>query len=137
MMAHGILPLVSGNKLFLSGKPEDLSTSIVAESEDWYTWLLAEQNQAFTFQCTLGTFTAHRERKRRCWYLYDYRKQAGERLKEAAAVLVPNGDKASSLEVYLRPSRGHISRVPLDLANDKEKAFRRPIPVFDPSAVLE
>ncbi len=76
-MAGHRLPVVSEDHLLLSDEGEGQTTSIAVESEAWYHWLAAEQNQSFTFRHALGTFTMRRERKRQGWYWYAYRKQEG------------------------------------------------------------
>src|SRR5712692_1003440 len=76
-MAGHRLPVVSENHLLLPDEGEGQPTSIAVESEAWYHWLAAEQNQSFAFRHALGTFTMRRERKRQGWYWYAYRKQEG------------------------------------------------------------
>src|SRR5713101_4136994 len=112
-MAGHRLPVVSEDHLLLSDEGEGQTTSIAVESEAWYHWLAAEQNQSFTFRHALGTFTMRRERKRQGWYWYAYRKQEGSlrkaylgkteeltlvRLNRVAATMVSRGDGAAAFE---------------------------------------
>src|SRR5579863_1541356 len=112
-MGRRRLPVVSENCLIVLGAGETQPTSILIESEDWYHWLTAEQNQSFAFQHPLGTFTARRERKGHSWYWYAYRKRNGklykaylgksqevtlQRLNIAATVLVGLDNDSEALD---------------------------------------
>lgn len=78
-MGRRPLPVVSEeNGLLVGGEGKEYSPSILIESEDWYQWLIGEQNHSFTFQHALGTFTARREHKGLAWYWYAYRKRDGK-----------------------------------------------------------
>lgn len=77
-MTRKHLPLVSDNRLLrLNGEGDHLA-SVVVGSDAWYTWLVDQQIQSFSFKSLLGTFTARRERKRHGWYWYAYLKREGK-----------------------------------------------------------
>src|SRR5215469_9515768 len=113
-MAGRHLPVVSQNHLLLSDEGEGQPTAIAVESEAWYRWLAAEQNQSFTFRHALGTFTMRRERKRQGWYWYAYRKQESKvrkaylgkteeltlaRLNQVATMLISRGEGIDTSQV--------------------------------------
>jgi hypothetical protein len=116
------LLLVTDNHLRLL---EDPSVTILVGSEDWYRWLAAEQHRSFAFKNQQGTFTVRRERQRRGWYWYMYRKHEGklrkaylgktdqvtfERLNSVAAMLVSRGDLNSDSDANVRDSRNPADR---------------------------
>ena len=80
-MARTQIPLVSDGHLLLLNEVEIGLPPVVVGSAAWYTWLVDEQNQSFSFRNDSGTFTARRERQRHGWYWYAYRKNEGKLLK--------------------------------------------------------
>ena len=101
------IPLVYDDHLLLLNTEEKKPSSIQVGSDAWYAWLANEQNKSFSFRNDLGTFTARRERQRKGWYWYAYRRSKGklhkvylgrteeltlERLKVAAAALHGQGN---------------------------------------------
>jgi predicted ATPase/DNA-binding CsgD family transcriptional regulator len=101
------IPSVYGDHLLLLNTAGKNLSSIKVDSEAWYTWLAKEQNKSFSFRNDLGTFTARRERQRKGWYWYAYRRSKGklhkvylgrteeltlERLKAVAAALSGQGN---------------------------------------------
>src|SRR5215472_6986053 len=113
-MAGRHLPVISQNHLLLPDEGKGQPTSIAVESEAWYQWLAAEQNQSFTFRHPLGTYTIRRERKHQGWYWYAYRKQEGKlrkaylgkteeltlaRLNQVATMLVSRGGGVDATQV--------------------------------------
>src|SRR5437588_12931348 len=106
-MTRSRLPLVSDNYILGFDGTGEKFAPIVVGSDAWYTWLVDQHIQSFSFRHSLGTLTARRERKRHGWYWYAYRKRAGrlrkaylgkteqltiERLSAAAASLTGQGN---------------------------------------------
>ncbi len=81
-MTRSRLPLVSDNHVFGLDSAGEQPFPIVVGTDAWYTWLIDQHVQSFSFKHPLGTFTARRERKRHGWYWYAYRKREG-RLRKA------------------------------------------------------
>ncbi len=123
-MAGHRLPVVSENHLLLPDEGEGQPTSIAVESEAWYHWLAAEQNQSFAFRHALGTYTIRCERKRQSWYWYVYRKQEGKlrkaylgkteeltlaRMNQVATMLVSRGEGVDAPQVQALTGRSFTS----------------------------
>ncbi len=81
-MTRSRLPLVSNNHVYGLDRAGDQPFPVVVGTDAWYTWLIDQHIQSFSFKHPLGTFTARRERKRHGWYWYAYSKRAG-RLRKA------------------------------------------------------
>ncbi len=116
-MTQKPLPVVSNHLLHVPDGGANAYTPVVVGSDSWYVWLADEQNRSFSFRNHLGTFTVRRERIRRGWYWYIYRKSGGklrkaylgkteevtfERLSLVAATLVAQPDGSDTLDDDLR-----------------------------------
>ena len=68
-MSH-TTPVVEAGRLH----EHQLNTDIQVGSEEWFSWLAAEQHRCFHFVHPTGGFTARKERKQRWqWYWVAYR----------------------------------------------------------------
>jgi predicted ATPase/DNA-binding CsgD family transcriptional regulator/tetratricopeptide (TPR) repeat protein len=81
-MTRSRLQLVCDKHVHELTGPVDSPTPIVVGTDAWYTLLMDQQIQSFSFRHHLGTFTIRRERKRHGLYWYAYHKLAG-RLRKA------------------------------------------------------
>ncbi len=81
-MTRSRLPLVCDNHVLESTGAKDQPASIIVGSDAWYTLLLDQQIQSFSFRHHLGAITIRRELKRHSRYWYAYHKRAG-RLRKA------------------------------------------------------
>jgi len=137
-MTRSHLPLVSDNHLLRFEGTGKQQAPIVVGSDAWYAWLADQQIQSFSFQSRLGTFTARRERKRRGWYWYAYRKRAGklrkaylgkteevtlERLNAIAAALIDKDDHSQCSHAHLDASGGSALQVSADSIDEKGRSF--------------
>src|SRR5581483_54865 len=72
-------PRVEQNILLL---PVDRSAPVPVGSQQWYSWLSAEENASFFFTNETGSFTARKERRKRGgWYWIAYRSRGGRLMK--------------------------------------------------------
>src|SRR5215471_775031 len=76
-MTRNRLPLVSDNCIFEFDKAREQSFRVVVGTDAWYTWLIDQHIQSFSFKHPLGTFTIRCEHKRHGRYWYAYRKREG------------------------------------------------------------
>jgi predicted ATPase/DNA-binding CsgD family transcriptional regulator len=135
------LPLISSNPLVRSNGVGDQLVPIVVGTDAWYTWLMDQHIQSFSFMHPQGTFTARRERKRKRWYWYAYRKRAGrlrkvylgktedltlERLNEAATVLNSQGTIDGGIQVHLDEYNRSASQISSDSIDGKCQLFQPP-----------
>jgi hypothetical protein len=72
-MTRNRLPLVSYNSIINVAEAEAQPAPVVVGTDAWYTWLMDQHIQSFSFRHPLGTFTVRRERNRQSWYWYAYR----------------------------------------------------------------
>ncbi len=140
-MTRNRLPLISSDPISRFDRVGDQPVPIVVGTDAWYTWLMDQHIQSFSFRHPLGTFTARRERKRRSWYWYAYHKHAGrlrkvylgktedltlERLNEAAAVLNIQDINNNGTQVHLDEYNTSASQISSDSSDSKGQLFRPP-----------
>ncbi len=114
-MTRSRLPLVCDKHVHELTGPVDSPTPIVVGTDAWYTLLMDQQIQSFSFRHHLGTFTIRRERKRHGLYWYAYHKLAGrlrkaylgkseeltlERLNAVADALIGQGKNDDDTQVH-------------------------------------
>lgn len=141
-MTRKRLPLISSNPIFRLDGVGDQPVPIVVGTDAWYTWLMDQHIQSFSFRHPLGTFTARRERKRQSWYWYAYRKRAGrlrkvylgktedltlERLNAAATFLNSQGKNDDGRQVHLDELEGSASQISSDSIDGIGQLFQSPV----------
>src|SRR2546429_2333881 len=140
-MTRNHLPLISSNPILRLDGVGDRPVSIVVGTDAWYTWLMDQHIQSFSFRHPLGTFTARRERKRQSWYWYAYRKREGrlrktylgktedltlERLNAAATILNRQGRNDDAAQVHLDEHNSDASQVSSSSSDGKGQLFLAP-----------
>ena len=140
-MARNRLPLISYNPIIRLDEAEDQPVPVVVGTDAWYSWLIDQHIQSFSFRHPLGTFTARRERKRQSWYWYAYRKRAGrlrkvylgkaedltlERLNAAATVLNSQDKNDDGTQAHLDEPDRSASQIFSDSIDGKGQLFLAP-----------
>jgi predicted ATPase/DNA-binding CsgD family transcriptional regulator len=143
-MTRSRLPMVSDNHVFGLDRAEDQPVPVVVGTDAWYTWLMDQHIQSFSFKHPLGTFTARRERKRHGWYWYAYRKREGrlrkaylgktekltlERL-NAVAVLIGQGNNDDGPQAHPDEPDNRAPRLSSGSVDGKVRLFLTPTSVF-------
>ena len=143
-MTRSHLPLVSDDHVFGLDSAGEQPFPIVVGTDAWYTWLIDQHIQSFSFKHPLGTFTARRERKRHGWYWYAYRKREGrlrkayigktekltlERLNAVAVLIGLSNNIDGTLAHSIEPDRS-ASQVSLGSVDGEVRFFVTPTPVF-------
>src|SRR5947208_17054369 len=140
-MTRNRLPLISSNPILRLDGVGDRPVSIVVGTDAWYTWLMDQHIQSFSFRHPLGTFTARRERKRQSWYWYAYRKREGrlhkvylgkaedltlELLNAAATVLNSQDKNDDGTQAHLDEPDRSASQIFSDSIDGKGQLFLAP-----------
>lgn len=69
------IPTISHDRLFLLDSVGNPLSHVLVGSPVWYAWLQGESHTSFAYKSDAGSFTARREKQRRGWYWYAYRKR--------------------------------------------------------------
>ncbi|GHO45012.1 LuxR C-terminal-related transcriptional regulator [Ktedonospora formicarum] len=107
-MPRAPLPSIIKDRLLLLDSAGNPLSHVLVGSSAWYAWLDEELHTSFAYKSESGSFTARREKQRRGWYWYAYRKRenklrkvylgkveelTSERLRQAAVELAGSSDQ--------------------------------------------